>query len=110
MNDGFAGSYSPQDAPPCLIFFFFFFEAWAVGGEKAPAWDSWLVLGEVCSATSCQHSPPTASSALSTGLSKSCCNKWLPTAYLAPTGSRVGLLGSISAPLKPVFSFLSHRG
>lgn len=24
MNDGFAGSYSPQDAPPCLIFFFFF--------------------------------------------------------------------------------------
>jgi len=24
VNDGFAGSYSPQDAPPCLIFFFFF--------------------------------------------------------------------------------------
>lgn len=92
--------------PPCLIFL----QLELVGGEKTPAWDGWLVLGEVCCATSCQHSPPTASSALSTGLSKSCCNKWLPTAHLAPSGIRVGFLGSVSTPLKPVFSFLSHRG
>lgn len=66
-------------------------------------WEGFCVTG-------CQHSPPTAASALLTGLRESCCTKWLPNTCLAPAASGMGSLGSISAPLKPGFSFHSHRG
>lgn len=103
-NPSGAGSCCPQDAPSCPVF-----------GELGSTWRGDVpqaagVCWEGFCVTGCQHSPPTAASALLTGLRESCCTKWLPNTCLAPAASGVGSLGSISAPLKPGFSFHSHRG